>query len=912
MRPAARDGDLHVCPDQESGPAPHVGGAISASASDVLINGQRTALVGDGASCQGPRSSVIEGSRGVFANSQSIARVGDPTDHGGRVVHGSGNVFVGHEGKQASPQPAPQPATVQQAIVLHADYDQSAGLDATSAEHGARLVRPGAVLLANLDIDLDPATIAPGNRIRQLDGYQARLRPTDDDVFLSRLDSSPYGPVAASQVELQLHPADANRVRFFRDGHPQAVLGVTGSLTSAGGSAAHRHRYVVPGGLPIALKVEAVTLAGDPRKRAPAGRAPAPPDAAFPATQPSGSTATALYPHRVPSDVWVTIRHTGGATPRDDLSLYTIAPFLLIPNTQQVEKLFVVSLRATGKPNHNMVHDLSEACRAIWPAAGEVDLPSDPTLDFTPHTPSTGATKRVYVIGDPDDVWIQDQLSIGYCYAPGDVWMHVVLHCRRQQDYGRLPRFVRKRMARAGFGVFDGLHGAPLYGQDFGGNIEVSPPIAQATPAMGRDLGGPSVPAHPPAPFGKVLVGDCSPRGLHPHTRRFLLAQKVQPVLPVDTSWLAVGHVDEFMVTVPAPSEGGFRLLMASADVARWLLDDARRIAPPNRTGLHVGKHERDGYAELRIEDLDAEVRQHPIPSLLWYSESLPAPPNVSARDYNETLQRLILTRLESKLRRGLGLSPEHVILLPQYYRVPDRWSETSIRQRHGDSRTCALTVASVNCQPVNGHLLMPRPFSVRVPTADAQRILRDTLDSVGLRSRSPVVTGAGSFRAWFPPGEPIWKICAYYADLTATERAALTGALRAPTVTMASVRAALGPAGWAAVEAARGRITPSAGSPALPGPAVTLAPSARLTTWARVHVTEAIPRVDLFEAYLRSVLEPLGLRLHFIDDWYYHINMGNTHCGTNTARRPLERDGALRWWDDYHPERDLDYEAHR
>jgi protein-arginine deiminase len=49
------------------------------------------------------------------------------------------------------------------------------------------------------------------------------------------------------------------------------------------------------------------------------------------------------------------------------------------------------------------------------------------------------------------------------------------------------------------------------------------------------------------------------------------------------------------------------------------------------------------------------------------------------------------------------------------------------------------------------------------------------------------------------------------------------------------------------------------------------------------------------FEAYVRGVLEPLGLVCYFIDDWEtYFTDGGEIHCGTNSSRQPP----AQKWWE--------------
>jgi hypothetical protein len=60
---------------------------------------------------------------------------------------------------------------------------------------------------------------------------------------------------------------------------------------------------------------------------------------------------------------------------------------------------------------------------------------------------------------------------------------------------------------------------------------------------------------------------------------------------------------------------------------------------------------------------------------------------------------------------------------------------------------------------------------------------------------------------------------------------------------------------------------------------------------------------VDLFEAYTQVVLEDIGLTVHWVDTWYYHVLAGEIHCGTNVKRRPpgvQPPAGFKHWWDVY------------
>lgn len=67
--PAARVGDMHVCPMMTPGtpPIPHVGGPIMPPGSPtVFIGGQPAARMGDMATCVGPPDSIIKGSATVM------------------------------------------------------------------------------------------------------------------------------------------------------------------------------------------------------------------------------------------------------------------------------------------------------------------------------------------------------------------------------------------------------------------------------------------------------------------------------------------------------------------------------------------------------------------------------------------------------------------------------------------------------------------------------------------------------------------------------------------------------------------------------------------------------------------------------------------------------------------------------
>ena len=95
------------------------------------------------------------------------------------------------------------------------------------------------------------------------------------------------------------------------------------------------------------------------------------------------------------------------------------------------------------------------------------------------------------------------------------------------------------------------------------GNLETIPPYAQ---------GGRSFPA------GRIIMGQRPDTGSKPAKvmRTFLKSQGLQDPLFLDTSWLHVGHVDEFVQFLPADTPRGWKIAIADPEAGLKLLRDAK------------------------------------------------------------------------------------------------------------------------------------------------------------------------------------------------------------------------------------------------------------------------------------------------------------------------------------------------
>jgi len=68
---------------------------VNGKAKGVEINGKRAARAGDPANCPGPQDHVVTDSASVTWNNKPAVRATSLTAHGGMVLLGSGNVFIG-------------------------------------------------------------------------------------------------------------------------------------------------------------------------------------------------------------------------------------------------------------------------------------------------------------------------------------------------------------------------------------------------------------------------------------------------------------------------------------------------------------------------------------------------------------------------------------------------------------------------------------------------------------------------------------------------------------------------------------------------------------------------------------------------------------------------------------------------
>ncbi|MFJ4783731.1 protein-arginine deiminase family protein [Streptomyces sp. NPDC088794] len=182
--------------------------------------------------------------------------------------------------------------------------------------------------------------------------------------------------------------------------------------------------------------------------------------------------------------------------------------------------------------------------------------------------PAGGVQGPSVALDTKGDAWAQDIFELAYTAVPGpDGRPHGmrVLITSVNDD--------RRVAARTAFTELAGHDVAAVHlthvpdvnennSYDSMGNLETMPPT-------------------PGNPHGRVVIGGDGltpgPTGPAPEMLTFLRAQGMQDPISLDTSWLTIGHVDEFVQFLPAPgSRLGWRAVVADPRAGLALLRDVR------------------------------------------------------------------------------------------------------------------------------------------------------------------------------------------------------------------------------------------------------------------------------------------------------------------------------------------------
>ena len=223
------------------------------------------------------------------------------------------------------------------------------------------------------------------------------------------------------------------------------------------------------------------------------------------------------------------------------------------------------------------------------------------------------------------DPWIQDEVEFATSYTPDGQEMRAVIDSIRDRG---LDDYPEDRWMGEDFGVLRFSQFRYPNSLDSFGNLEVTPPVDGY-------------------PFGRIYYGAVpSYAPADSQLFNYLEDLAIQAPIQLDTTWLCVGHVDEFLTFIPDPTAPrGFRLFYTDTDAA-W--DVLEAMDPATQIPRYAGRNNH-GYSTIGALLADQGLR-----------------------DENDDLQDLVLDPILDDLTNELGLLPEEIVPFPGLFeRVP-------------------------------------------------------------------------------------------------------------------------------------------------------------------------------------------------------------------------------------------------
>ncbi|MFF3552711.1 protein-arginine deiminase domain-containing protein [Streptomyces tsukubensis] len=372
---------------------------------------------------------------------------------------------------------------------------------------------------------------------------------------------------------------------------------------------------------------------------------------------------------------------SGGKSSTDDVTL-RVAPLLTHHHAQKAQRVLVTRVKGKdvdSKAQQKFVKDLAGHNQAA-------KLPGMKILD-----------------GD-DDIWTQDFLEPGYTSmtGPGGRPQAIRVMIRSAQSWRTAGRQVFTHLRGPGVGGVQ-LPGGSLTNPyeatlNSMGNLETVPPHAH---------NGKSYPA------GRIIMGENPVERAKPakSMRTMLASQGMQSPLLLDTGWLHVGHVDEFVQFLPADTPRGWRMAVADPELGTKLLKDAQQAG---HGGTRMfSRPERSRYPSPK-DSIDQVLASKQL------------------REDNELAARKIAENVEV-LKRETGITDAEIVRVPALFSRASKWGAEAGRlsrlgaspeassesARKYDQRSAALPEAArEGAASARRSAAAPEPTSAYVPGA--------------------------------------------------------------------------------------------------------------------------------------------------------------------------------------------------
>jgi hypothetical protein len=283
----------------------------------------------------------------------------------------------------------------------------------------------------------------------------------------------------------------------------------------------------------------------------------------------------------------------------------TSAPLILNHHLQPAEEIMAMKVVAQGYTNKQMINDYKDA------------LGNNRFITLSSDTYNW-------------DVWVQDEFEFGYFNAPGvqvDFIFDTLRNGQGKPGDG-LDNFPEDQYQGPDW-VIDWWGSGQANSLDYGGNLEISPPVTVDGIAY---------------PFGRIYYGGTSGYMPKQKTQNALDAMQIQKPFLADSTWLCVGHIDEFTSTIPDPdAPKGFRFLIADTH-AGW--DVINKMDPETELPKWSGNsgHNINNVGEIQNDN--------------------------ALKSLNNEVQEILDDQLEL-FKKELNLDEEDIIYIPSLFEEP-------------------------------------------------------------------------------------------------------------------------------------------------------------------------------------------------------------------------------------------------
>ncbi|KAH6676957.1 hypothetical protein F5X68DRAFT_173906 [Plectosphaerella plurivora] len=317
---------------------------------------------------------------------------------------------------------------------------------------------------------------------------------------------------------------------------------------------------------------------------------------------------------------------------------------------------------------------------------------------------AAGIKNPMLLFNQSSDIWTQDFIEPGYASMPGPngpIALRVIL--RSAQSTRTAGRQVFEQLRGPGIG---GFQPASNTGTGFGhreinsfGNLETIPPY---TSKSGKKYKA-----------GRIIMGKHFERLPAAALLDFLHGQSVQSPLILETGWLLIGHVDEFVQFLPFDNELGFTIGVADTRMGLKMFEDLKTAGHGGVQAISFKPETDEGPPEPGLGMTIDEVLS-----------------NKTFIDANAYAQRYIDANLRVLLEE-IPLDLNHVVRVPTLFRDSD--FGIGLDRRDGlpphtpepmenERQLMAFYPASINGIVLGKHYLSPKPYG---PVVDGKDVLQ-------------------------------------------------------------------------------------------------------------------------------------------------------------------------------------------